>query len=122
MNRQVLVGAVAALLALTGCGGGSDTSAGAGGEPPEEGASGARTVVIKDIDFKPDTIRVKAGDTVVWRFEDKGIKHNVVADDGSFESETTDSGTFEHTFERPGTYPYVCTLHAAQMKAEVEVT
>ena len=104
----------AALAAGGGCGGDSDTVATAG-------QAGPGTVVVRDIAFKPKRLAVEAGDTVTWRFEDKGIPHDVKAQDGSFESEVVDSGTFEHTFERPGTYEYVCSIHPTQMKAVIEV-
>ncbi len=119
MRRLVWGSAFAALSALAGCGGdtGTQDTTAAGDEPPDP-----LTVVLEDIAFKPEKITVKTGDTVTWRFEDKGIPHNVVADDKSFESETKDAGTFEHTFEKAGTFPYVCTVHPGQMKATVEVT
>lgn len=108
--------AALALVALAGCGGGSGESAGPGESPDPN------TVVLRDIAFKPGVLKVEAGTTVTWRFEDQGISHDVKAEDGSFASEVADSGTFEHTFDEPGTYPYVCTLHATQMKGTIEVT
>jgi plastocyanin len=106
-----------ALVAVAGCGGSSDGESAGPGEAPEP-----NTVVLRDIAFKPKVLKVEAGTTVTWRFEDQGISHDVKAEDGSFASEVTDSGTFEHTFDEPGTYPYVCTLHATQMKGTIEVT
>lgn len=107
--------AALALVALAGCGGGSDEED-AGGAPEPD------TVVLRDIAYKPKKLTVEAGTTVTWKFEDRGIAHDVKAEDGSFASEVMDSGTFEHTFDEPGTYDYLCTLHAAQMKGTVEVT
>ncbi|MDP9386409.1 MAG: plastocyanin/azurin family copper-binding protein [Actinomycetota bacterium] len=99
---------VVLLVALAACGGDSDTADGAEGAV---GGDGANEVVLKDIAFKPEKLSIEVGDSVTWKFEDKGIAHNVVAEDKSFESETKDSGTFEHTFETAGTFPYVCTVH-----------
>lgn len=107
--------AALALVALGGCGGGSD-------EPGAPAASEPNTVVIRDIAFKPKKLTVVAGTAVTWRFADSGIPHDVKAEDDSFASQIMDSGTFEHTFEQPGTYSYVCTLHAGQMKGTIEVT
>ena len=106
----------AVVVALSGCGGDSDPATGPGAEAPDKD-----TVVVKDIAFKPDRIRVAAGTTVTWRFEDKGIPHDVKAEDESFQSEIMDDGTFQHTFDAPGTYPYICSVHPGQMKAVVEV-
>ena len=118
MRKLVWASALAALSALVACGGDSGTegSTAAEEEPPDP-----LTVVLEDIAFKPEKITVKSGDTVTWRFEDKGIPHNVVADDKSFKSDTTDSGTFEHTFEKPGTFRYICTVHP-DMTGSVKVT
>lgn len=86
--------------------------------------------------FVPDTYRVSVGDTVVWR-NTSGAVHTITAledsipDDaayfatGGFEDEKTartawhehgDGGistrdTYEHTFEVPGTYDYICIPH-----------
>lgn len=105
-------------MVFSACGGSSDTAGagGDGGAPPEK-----NTVVLRDIAFTPEKVRVEVGDTVTWRFEDKGIPHDVIAEDDSFKSETMDSGTFRHTFEKPGTYAYICSLHPGQMKGTVEV-
>lgn len=110
--------AVAALLVAAGAACGSAPPAGptATDGPPEKGV-----VILRDIEFKPARITVEAGDTVTWRFEDQGIPHDVVADDGSFKSKVEDSGTFRHTFDRPGTYSYKCTLHPVKMKGTVVV-
>lgn len=106
--------AVLLVVVLGGCG--SDSGSGGPPGPPEKG-----TVVLRDISFKPGELKVKVGDTVTWRFDDKGINHDVVADDGSFKSEIQDSGTFRHTFDAPGRFPYVCTLHRAAMTGTVIV-
>jgi plastocyanin len=106
------------LIVLPGaCGGTEDGS----GSPTPAGRPEPGTVILRDIEFKPATITVKAGDTVTWRFEDKGISHDVVADDESFKSEVQDSGRFRHTFDTPGTYTYKCSLHPTQMTGTVTV-
>lgn len=109
----VVLAVVVAL--VPGCGDDSDSATSADA-PPEK-----NTVVLRDIAFKPDRIQVEAGDTVTWKFEDKGIPHDVTAEDKSFKSETMDSGTFQHTFDTSGTYDYLCSLHPGQMKGVIEV-
>lgn len=117
MKRAGRAAPVLLLWVTVACGGSSDTSgSGDAAEPPAKD-----TVVLRDIAFKPAKVRVEAGDTVTWRFDDKGIPHDVTAEDDSFESETMDSGTFRHRFDKAGTYAYICSLHPVQMKGTVEV-
>lgn len=98
--------------------------------------------------FIPEVHEVAAGDTVVWK-NTSGADHTVTAYEdripedaayfatGGYESEETarekwyDSlggglgpgETFEHTFEIPGTYNYVCIPHEqAGMVGTVEVS
>jgi len=71
----------------------------------------AASVAIKDFEFQPKELKVKAGTTVTWT-NDGGSSHTVTADDGSFESPTLAKGkTFSRKFDKPGTYPYYCALH-----------
>ncbi|MFA9518345.1 halocyanin domain-containing protein [Halopenitus sp. H-Gu1] len=66
------------------------------------------------LSFAPPAMAVSSDTTIVWEWTGEGGQHNVSADGGEFESETTaDSG---HTFERTlsaGTYKYACTPHEA---------
>ncbi|QZX99278.1 halocyanin domain-containing protein [Halobaculum rubrum] len=63
--------------------------------------------------FGPAAVRVSAGTTVTWEWTGQGASHNVVAEDGSFESELVaeEGHTFTHTFESAGTSKYVCVPH-----------
>lgn len=76
--------------------------------------------MVKDLSFKPSTMSVKVGGDVTWTFDDKGIAHNVTANDGSFKSQDLAKGTFVHRFDAPGSVSYVCTIHPAQMKGTIE--
>lgn len=107
---------LALVVVLSSCGGASDEDGPRSAGPPKKG-----TVILRDIAFKPDKVIVEAGDAVTWAFDDQGISHDVVADDGSFKSEVMDSGTFRHTFETRGTFPYKCSLHPTQMTGTVTV-
>jgi halocyanin-like protein len=72
--------------------------------------------------FGPAAIRVDPGTKVTWKWV-KG-SHNVVADDGSYESElTAETGhTFSHTFEEAGVSKYFCKPHKRMgMKGAVVV-
>jgi plastocyanin len=105
--------AVALVVALPGCGGGDDD----GGAAPA--ASENARVELREITFIPSTVAVFTGGTVTWVWNDGNTRHNVVGDD--FESDLVAEGTFRHTFDAPGTYDYVCTIHPS-MKGKVVVT
>ena len=73
------------------------------------------TVTIKNFDFAPMMLSVKAGSTVTWRNDDEE-PHTVVSQDGLFRSAAIDGGErFSFKFDKPGTYKYVCTIHPRMM-------
>jgi len=75
---------------------------------------------IAGFSFKPATIRIKAGDTVVWTNKDSA-PHTVTAVSGLFDAGTLRTGqTFRQTFDTPGTYEYQCDIHP-NMKGTVVV-
>jgi plastocyanin len=137
----LLLALVALAVVAAGCGGGGDDdgdSGNGGGNAPaaEEpaaptaeddgggsGGTGPGTQVsMKDIKFNPGTVTIKAGGKVTWTNDDS-VGHDVTAD--GFESGSPggiDGGsTFSHTFKKPGTYAYVCSVHPG-MKGTVKVT
>ena len=66
--------------------------------------------------FDPAAVLIDEGATVVWEWTGEGGEHNVVDEDGAFESEqTAEAGhTFEHTFddaEEGDVFEYVCEPH-----------
>ena len=74
--------------------------------------------------FAPPAIEISTGTTVLWKWTGKGGNHDVVAQNGSFESELqgTEGATFEHSFDSSGTYKYYCTPHRAMgMKGGIVV-
>lgn len=78
-------------------------------------ADDANTIVIKNFDFKPMMMTVKAGTTVTWKNTD-GEPHTVVRPDGTFRSHALDQGdTFTFKFDTPGTYKYICSIHPKMM-------
>lgn len=104
-------------------------------EPPEGPIGGV--VTMGSMSFSPATITITAGEQVVWK-NTSTYYHNVVDDparafrrvDVSVPSGATAFGsallqpgaTFYHTFDKPGTYHYVCTVHeTGGMKATVIV-
>ncbi|HZA82596.1 MAG TPA: plastocyanin/azurin family copper-binding protein [Actinomycetes bacterium] len=99
--------ALAAVLVLAGCGGDEGGGNAAADAAP---VTGVTEVAAKDNQYTPPAIQVAPGTTVTWTFEDRFVPHDV-AGDGFSSGEPRRSGTFSHTFDRPGTYPYRCTLH-----------
>ena len=120
MRRAVAL-AVLTVALLGACGdgdqesGSSDTTATTVADGNEPGA-----VVLKGNQYRPERISVSVGDTVTWQWNDGQIPHDVNGGD-LFKSEIKESGTFEHTFDEPGTFEYKCSVHPA-MKGTVEVT
>jgi plastocyanin len=80
-------------------------------------AGGNHKVRISHAKFVPQETTIPAGDSVTWSNEDGTDAHSVTADDGSFDSHPDCSedapdkclaagGTWSHTFNDPGRYPY----------------
>jgi len=88
--------------------------------PEEPGAPESASVTIRDFEFDPQTVTIRAGGTVTWTNEGPSV-HTATADDGAFDSGNLNRGdSFTQTFDEPGTYPYHCTPHPF-MTAEVIV-
>ncbi|MCG1004573.1 MULTISPECIES: plastocyanin/azurin family copper-binding protein [Halobacterium] len=131
----------AAALAGCSSGGGDGGGGGGGGEETTEAQteqasddSSGNVVTVGpggQLAFEPDEITVSTGDTVTWEFASPS--HNVCAypemndkvsiPEGASGFGTMEQGgdafalvsqgeTFEHTFETPGEYTYVCVPHA----------
>mgnify|MGYP003545417748 CR=1 FL=1 len=84
-------------------------SACASDDPAERSAStDGATIGVSDYQFEPADTAVLVGDAVTWVWDGQA-QHNVVGE--GFQSADQSSGTFEYTFERPGTYEYACTFH-----------
>jgi plastocyanin len=76
-------------------------------------ATQAATVEVKidNFVFNPQTITVKAGDTVTWVNHDD-IPHTATSKTGVFRSKALDTDDkFSFTFATPGTFAYFCALH-----------
>ena len=79
-------------------------------------ASGTHTIVIADMKFVPETLTVKAGDTVVWVNKDF-FPHTATAQDKSFDSgDIATNKSWKYVAKKKGSFPYICTLHP-MMKA-----
>ena|SRR5919198_1470966 len=117
MKRLLVISSAVLALAAAGCGGGGGggtTSAPASSAPATSG--GGSKVAMKNIQFNPKTLTVNKGATVTWTNEDS-VSHDVTKQSGpgpNFSSGTGNiggGGTYQQTFNTPGTIHYVCTVH-----------
>jgi plastocyanin len=64
--------------------------------------------------FSPANVTVAPGETVTWNFNEL---HTSTSDSQigpeTWDSGQLSSGTFSHTFNTPGTYPYYCFIHSS---------
>ena len=115
--RRVAVAGAAAAVLLAGCGG-SDS----GTTKPEtavSNAAGNSAVTVKQFQFMPAELTVKAGTNVTWINQDD-IVHTATSGatpgtaDGTFDGQMDGRGkSFSHVFDRPGRYPYFCNRHTS---------
>jgi plastocyanin len=117
-------------LVAAGCGGGDDNGAGGEAKTSETktsekkkpAASGKTAdVTMKDIQFNPKTVTVPVGGTVKWTNDDT-VGHDVTGSGFKSGSAGGISGgsTFEHTFDKAGSFKYRCTVHPG-MEGTVDV-
>ena len=81
------------------------------------------TVVVEAAEqyFYPEQVTIARGTTILWM--DIQGTHDMVADDKTFASAVLiEGGVYSFTFNTPGLYRYICTLHVgAGMWAEITV-
>jgi plastocyanin len=83
---------------LSACGGSSSSTSGP-------------SVSAIDNTFSPKVLHIKAGETVTW-VNNGQTSHTVTADDNSYDSGLFNPGAqYSHTYTKPGSYSYYCTLH-----------
>jgi plastocyanin len=87
----------------------------------ETAAPAGSEVKIDNFTFAPKDLTIPAGTVVRWINRDD-IPHTVVSDDKTtFKSKALDTDdSFSHTFSKPGTYSYFCSIHP-KMTAKVIV-
>jgi amicyanin len=117
----LLSGGMLLLAACGGGGGGANADSHHGmasmAMPPAANGNAAGPAVattavkITNFAFSPTTAQVKVGATVVWTNDDS-VQHDVTFDNGGISSNVLDhDDTFSHTFTKPGTYHYICSIH-----------
>jgi plastocyanin len=108
-RRVALAGALALVLVAAGCGE-SESS---------EPVATTDVSMAKSYVFEPKVIEVEPGQTVTWTNDDN-FTHTVQVD-GQEDHKVEQGETVSITFDEPGTYHYVCTLHENDMDGEVIV-
>src|SRR3954469_7640418 len=85
----------------------------------------AADVHISNFSFSPTPITIAQGDTVTWHWAGPDTNHSVTSDPNQADSFDSDPGrtptsadhlpgsTFDHTFNTPGTFTYICKVHTS---------
>ncbi len=128
-SRRAVVASAGALslIGLAGCAALGDDGNDFGDAVDRTGEDTIDVTVGADngLSYDPANVVIDVGTTVVWEWTGRGGGHDVVeVDDEVFASDLVDEAghTFEHTFEDPGAYEYVCTPHQTQgMNGRIEV-
>ena len=94
-------------------------AAGCGSSAGTEPVATTEVRMAKSYRFDPKTIEVGAGDTVTWTNDDN-FTHTVQVD-GQEDHKVERGASVSISFDTPGTYHYVCTLHKRDMDGEVIV-
>jgi plastocyanin len=104
----LLVATLAAMAA--GCGGSSESST---------PVATTEVTMAKSYRYDPKVIEIEAGQSVTWTNEDN-FTHTVQVD-GQEDHKVDRGDSVSITFDKPGTYDYVCTLHRQDMEGKVIV-
>ncbi len=88
---------------------------------PAEAAEVAEVSIAK-MQFEPQQLKIKPGTTVRWVNNEKRTNHSVLfQQEGLPESDRLFPGeSWQRTFDKPGTYPYICGPHP-DMTGVIEV-
>ena len=94
-------------------------AAGCGSSESTEPVATTEVQMAKSYRFDPKTIEIEAGDTVTWTNADN-FTHTVQVD-GQEDHKVERGESVSISFDTPGTYHYVCTLHKRDMDGTVIV-
>lgn len=70
--------------------------------------SNGTTVAIINFEFQPKNLTVEVGDKVTWI--NKGARHGVTSDEGSFAATLKNGETFSFTFNKAGKFPITASF------------
>lgn len=119
---------MAGALAVAGCGGGGDDDADvdfSGVEVSSQNPTAVKetleqVIEVKDNSFTPETVTIKAGTKVVWKWVGTSNSHSIQLT-GSTSPEQK-SGEFSRVFDQSGTtFSYQCGVHKAAMTGRIVV-
>ena len=116
MRAPSILLVVLAGLALVGC---SSAASGAAGSAAP--ACTTQVDLPPSYQFAPTRIQVSTGSIVTWTNHDN-FTHSVQVEGESEVHMMRPGETAEVTFSAPGTFNYLCTLHAQNMKGTVLVS
>jgi plastocyanin len=94
-------------------------AAGCGGGGASTPVPTTKVTMAKSYRFDPKRIEVEAGSTVTWKNDDN-FTHTVKVD-GQDDHKVDRGESVSISFDQPGRYHYVCTLHEQDMDGEVVV-
>ena len=94
-------------------------AAGCGKSESSQPVATTEVEMAKSYRFDPKTIEIEAGQNVTWANEDN-FTHTVQVN-GQEDHKVERGESVSITFDTPGTYHYVCTLHSKDMEGEVIV-
>jgi len=128
MRITRLAVAVLVASAAVACGG-SDNKASSSPTPTQAGPTGTGTGTVHDLRalkgnrWSVATLDLKVGDTVKVTDTDDDVPHNFIVT-GVGHSNTMNGGdTFSLTFDKAGTYAFVCSFHESQgMEGTINVS
>lgn len=116
--RKIPALLAAVAFGLAACGGSDADSSATDGSTPEPAPTGPPVIGAKGTQWKPANVVAKVGQEVTWDVE-KGLIHDLTGEDG-VKHEAADEFVYTHTYDEPGTYDFVCTLHQG-MNGSVKV-
>src|SRR4029078_8474289 len=138
--RRVALTSIA--VALTACGGSSDSTSPSGTNTtptqpttpgnPSPGGVATNSVTLTESALNPSNININGGTAVTWEWNSctgdgyggysPCVSHSIVFDDGSgIASATQSTGTFSRGFNTAGTFKYHCAIHGQSMSGQVVV-
>lgn len=79
---------------------------------PESLCAEEHRVMMKNWEFAPNALTIKAGDSVIW-INDDDSHHKIIFEDTSLKSSENIKPEKEYllTFDKPGEYKYYCKYH-----------